>query len=145
MVPDWVDDDNSGAESDEVRNESDVVCGRVKLQGRWVTKKIYRPGIVKSYNNFMGGEDLSDQMTAVNKSKKQKRWYLRIFLNMVLLSIYNAYILEEFKRPQTPRRRRKRDLLSFKEDLCVQLVGNFPQQHKSTASNKRKECRHTSA
>lgn len=67
MVPDWVDDDNSGAESDEVRNESDVVCGRVKLRGRWVTKKIYRPGIVKSYNNFMAGEDLSDQMTAVNK------------------------------------------------------------------------------
>ena len=92
----------------------------------WVTKKIYRPGIVKSYNNFMGGEDLSDQMTAVNKSKKQKRWYLRIFLNMVLLSIYNAYILEEFKRPQTPRRRRKRDLLSFKEDLLCAVGWQLP-------------------
>ena len=101
------------------------------------------PGIVKSYNNFMGGVDLSDQMTAVNKSKKQKRWYLRIFLKMVLLSIYNAYILEGFKRPQTPRGRRKRDLLSFKEDLCVQLVGNFPQQHKSTASNNRKRSADT--
>lgn len=143
VVPDWVEDDNSGAESEEVRNESDVVCRRVKQRGRWVTKKIYRPGIVKSYNNFMGGVDLSDQMTAVNKSKKQKRWYLRIFLKMVLLSIYNAYILEGFKRPETPRGRRKRDLLSFKEDLCVQLVGNFPQQHKSTASNKRKRSADT--
>ena len=143
VVPDWVEDDNSGAESEEVRNESDVVCRRVKQRGRWVTKKIYRPGIVKSYNNFMGGVDLSDQMTAVNKSKKQKRWYLRIFLKMVLLSIYNAYILEGFKCPETPRGRRKRDLLSFKEDLCVQLVGNFPQQHKSTASNKRKRSADT--
>ena len=31
VVPDWVEDDNSGGKSEEVRNESDVVCRRVKL------------------------------------------------------------------------------------------------------------------
>lgn len=86
----------------------------------------------------MGGVDLSDQMTAVNKSRKQKRWYLHIFLKIVLLSIYNTYILEGHKRQHIPGGRRKRDLLSFKDDLCVQLVGNFPQQNKATASNKRR-------
>lgn len=42
----------------------------------------------------MGGVDICDQMTILNKSKKQKRWYLRIFLKIVLLSIHNSYILE---------------------------------------------------
>lgn len=32
---------------------------------------------------------------------------------------------------------------SFKEDLCVQLVGNFLQQNKSTASNKRRRSADT--
>ena len=105
------------------------------MRGHWVTKKIYRPEIVKCYNQYMGGIDLSDQMTAVNKSTKQKRWYLRIFLKIVLLS---AYILEGHKHQHIPGARTKRDLLSFKEDLCVQLIGNFPQQNKSTASNKRR-------
>ena len=92
----------------------------------------------------MGGVDLSDQMTAVNKSKKQKRRDLCIFLKIiVLLSTYNPYILEGHKRQHIPGGRRRTDLLSFKEDLRVQLVGNFPQQSKSTASNKRRRCADT--
>ena len=62
---------------------------------------------------------------------------VHIFLKIVLLSIYNAYILEGYKHQHTPGGRRKRDLV-FQEDLCVQLASNFPQQHKSTASNKRR-------
>lgn len=143
VIPAWVADDDSGSDTDAVRNDSDVVSRRVKERGRWVTKNIYRPEIVKCYNQYMGGVDLSDQMTAVNKSKKQKRWYLRIFLKIVLLSIYNAYILEGHKRQHIPGGRRRRDLLTFKEDLCVQLVGNFPQQSKSTASNKRRRSADT--
>ena len=137
MVLVWVADDNCGFETDAVRNESDVVSRTVKVRGRRVTKKINRPGIVKCYNEYMGGADLFDQMTAVNKSKKKKSWYLHIFLKIALLSIYNTYILDGRKCQHTPGGRRKRDLLSFKKDLYVQLVGNFPQQDKSTASNKR--------
>lgn len=63
----------------------------------------------------MGGVDLSDQMTAVNKSKKQKRRDLCIFLKIiVLLSTYNPYILEGHKRQHIPGGRRRTDLLSFK-------------------------------
>ena len=86
----------------------------------------------------MGAVDLCDQMTTLNKSKKQKRWYLPVFLKMVLLSIYNAYILEGYKRQHNGAGSRKRDLLSFKEDLCIQLSAPFTQEKKSTASNKRK-------
>ena len=87
MVPAWVRLDDPGPESDDEQDQSDLVSRREKVRGSWVTKKIYRPPIVKSYNDYMGGIDLCDQMTALNKSKKQKRWYLRIFLRMVLLSI----------------------------------------------------------
>ena len=69
VIPAWVADDDSGSDTDAVRNESDVVSRRVKVQGHWVSKKIYRPGIVKCYNQYMGGVDLSDQMTAINKSR----------------------------------------------------------------------------
>ena len=45
VVPAEVEDDNSGTESEAVRNESDMVCRRVRLRGRWVNKKIYRPDL----------------------------------------------------------------------------------------------------
>ena len=138
VVPAWVRLDDPGPESDDEQDQSDLVSRREKVRGSWVTKKIYRPPIVKSYNDYMGGVDLCDQMTALNKSKKQKRWHLRIFLKMVLLSIYNAYILEGYERQHTGEGSRKRDLLSFKEDLCIQLSAPFAQQRKSAASNKRK-------
>jgi hypothetical protein len=131
-VPAWVEDE----EADDERDSDDLVRRRVKVRGQWVSKKIYRPQIVKSYNEFMGGVDICDQMTAVNKSKKQRRWYLRVFIKILLLSIYNAYVLEGHKRQHFAAGRRKRDLLSFKEDICKQLIGNYPQSRKSAATNK---------
>ena len=56
---------------------------------------------------------------------------------MVFLSIYNAYILEGYKRQHNGEGSRKRDL-SCKEVLCIQLSAPFTQVRKSTASNKRK-------
>lgn len=55
-----------------------------------------------------------------------------------MIAIYNAYILEGHVIPHLPRGRRKRDLLSFQEDLCIQLVGNFPQTHSSPSASKRR-------
>ena len=86
----------------------------------------------------MGGVDICDQMTRLNKCKKQKRWYLCVFLKIVMLSIYNAYILEGYKCQHSVKGRRKRDLLSFKQDLCIQLVEDYPRTRKSAATNKRR-------
>lgn len=55
-----------------------------------------------------------------------------------MLAIYNAYILEGHVVPHLPRGRRKRDLLSFQEELCIQLVGNFPQTHSSLSASKQR-------
>ena len=103
----------------------------MRVGEQWRSQKIYRPPIVADYNKYMGGVDLCDQMTAVNKSKKQQRWYLRVFIKFLLLAIYNAYILEGYKIPHNVRGKRKRDLLKFKQDLCVQLVGITPTRAKA--------------
>ena len=129
--------EDSGSEGKRAQSQ-EVVQRREKVNGRWVTKKIYRPEIVKDYNTYMGGVDLCDQMTSLNKAKEQKRWYLRVFLKIVMIAIYNAYILEGHVIPHLPRGRRKRDLLSFQEELCIKLVGNFPQTHSSLSASKRR-------
>ena len=74
----------------------------------------------------MGGVDLCDQMTVVNKSKERQRWYMKVFIKFQQLAMYNAYILEGYNIPHKGRGNRKRDLLKFKQDLCVQLVGTTP-------------------
>ena len=51
---------------------------------------------------------------------------MRILIKFLLLAIHNAYILEGYKIPHNGTDKRKRDLLKFKQDLCVQLVGTTP-------------------
>jgi len=102
----------------------DVVKRRVKVRGQWQTQRMYRPQIVSDYNNFMGGVDLCDQMTNMNKSKKQMHWYMRVFVKFLLIACFNAYIMEGQVIDHDGRGKRKRDLLQFKQDLCIQLVGD---------------------
>lgn len=114
-----------------------MVIRTVKVRGQWQTLKIYQPKLVQDYNKFMGGVDLCDQMTAVNKSKKQRHWHTRVFVKLLMLAAYNGYILEGYKVQHAAPSRRKRDLLQFKQDLCIQLVGNYPATHKASAASKR--------
>ena len=53
------------------------------------------------------------------------------FIKFLQLAMYNAYILEGYKIPHNGRSKRKRDLLKFKQDLCVQLVGTTPARNKA--------------
>ena len=48
---------------------------RVKLWECWVQKS-YRPQTAQSYYEFMGGVDVCNQMTTLNKSKNEKRLYM---------------------------------------------------------------------
>lgn len=132
-VPNWVDTGTAPDSDPDAPEEEDptIVRRRVRVRGQWQSQKIYRPPIVADYNRYMGGVDLCDQMTRVNKSKKQQRWYMRVFIKFLLLAIYNAYILEGYEIPHNGRGKRKRDLLKFKQDLCVQLVGTTPTRNKA--------------
>jgi len=82
------------SDPENVRPNPDVVKRRVKVRGQWQTQRMYRPQIVSEYNNFMGGVDLCDQMTNMNKSKKQMHWYMRVFAKFLLIACFNAYIME---------------------------------------------------
>lgn len=119
------------SDPDAPEEEDPTIIRRVRVRGQWRGQKIYRPPIVADYKWYMSGVDLCDQMTAVNKGKKQQRWYMRVFIKFLLLAIYNAYILEGYEIPHNGKGKRKRDLLKFKQDLCVQLVGTTPTRNKA--------------
>ena len=85
----------------------------------------------------MGGIDFHDQMTGVIKSRKQLRWYMRMFIKLIQMCIYNAYIIESHHRQHRVQGQRKRDLLQFKEELCAELVGNFASTHERNDNERR--------
>ena len=117
--------------------------GRLKIKVRMPDKPVkygiklfmsHCPQLVKDYNKFMGGVDLHDQMTCVSKSKRQMRWYMTVFIKLILMCVYNAFVIEGHYQPHQIPGHRKRDLLSFKDELCIQLIGDFPKTHAN--SNK---------
>ena len=39
--------------------------------------------IIDDYNTNMGGVERNDQMTAISKSRKQMRWYMRLVIKLL--------------------------------------------------------------
>ena len=72
----------------------------------------------------MAGVDKCDQQSVVKKDKKQKRYYMRIFISFLMKAINNAYVIEGHIKSHNTEGRRKRALLSFREELAIELVGN---------------------
>ena len=72
------------------------------------------PQLVTDYNKFMGGVDLHDQMTCVSTFKRQMRWYMRMFMKLILMCVYNAFVIQGHYQPHQIPGHRKRDL-SFKD------------------------------
>ena len=52
--------------------------------------------------------------------------------------MYNFLVLDGHVIPHLPRGRHKRDLLSFQEELCIPLVGNFPQIHSGLPASEQR-------
>ena len=82
------------------------------------------PQLAIDYNKHMIAVDRSDQNAIVRKDRKQKRYYMRIFIAFLMKSIHNAYIMEGHVKQHVLQGRKKRDMLSFKEELAMQLIGN---------------------
>ena len=91
-----------------------------------VALQISAPTCVVDYNEKMGGVDLNDRMTKLDKSRKTYHWYNRLSRKAMLWCAYNAFILEGHFRPHTIRGKRKRDFRSFLVELIHELIGNFP-------------------
>lgn len=77
--------------------------------------------VVKSYNNNMGGMDLSDQLRGYYMTgRKSKTWWRCLLWFLVDVSIVNAYILEKVSR-----RNGSRTQLAFRLELVQALLGIF--------------------
>ena len=89
--------------------------------------------VVVDYNAHMNAVDKLDQNTILDKRRKQYKWYMRLVLKVFEWCIYNAFILEQSDRQargETGAGRRKRDMLSFRQELGMALVADFPAQAK---------------
>ena len=88
--------------------------------------------VVKTYNNNMGGVDLSDQMRGYYMAgRKSKKWWRCLMWFFVDVSIVNAYILEKL----SPHHR-SRTQLAFHLDLVKLLIGNFSARRFSASSGR---------
>ena len=101
---------------------------------RWdKANKIYidveRPYIVGHYNQYMGGVDLLDSLTAKYKYPlKMHRWYMYIFWHTITLAVVNAWLLY------------KRDCEALKEKPELKprrFQGQLPYIHTAGSSGRR--------
>lgn len=81
-----------------------------------------RPYAVKEYNEFMGGGDLSDMLIELYRINfKSRKWYIRIFLYLIDLSVVNAWIL--YRRVKSITKSGKpMSLCDFKDDISAGLM-----------------------
>lgn len=74
----------------------------------------------------MGGVDRNDQMQSYHSIPVTgKKWWTRIFLDLIDRAVYNSFILEQ----ESPHHN-KRPLKDFRVDLAKQLLGNFCSRRK---------------
>ena len=86
--------------------------------------------VVKSYNNNMGGMDLSDQLRGYYMTgRMSKKWWRCLLWFLVDICIVNAHILEKL----SPRHR-NRTLLAFRLDFIKNLIGDFSARKLSASS-----------
>ena len=107
-------------------------------EGTYEKVNINCPQLATDYNKNMLGVDRSDQSSVVKKDKKQKRFYMRIFIAFLMKTINNAHILEGHAKGPNRRGKPKRDLLSFKEELAMQLIGEVRANKK--AGGRKRQC-----
>ena len=87
-------------------------------------KNVDMPAPIFTYNQYMGGVDLNDQLRSYYPSGRSgTKWWRYLFWFILDVSIINALILERLS-PHQPSSRR-RSLLHFKLDLAKQLIGGF--------------------
>ena len=59
-------------------------------------KLIKCPAIVKAYNEYMGGVDLSNMLHSLYRiNRRSKRWYMRIIYYLLAVCMTNSWIMYE--------------------------------------------------
>ena len=88
-------------------------------------RNIDMPAPIRTYNQYMGGVDLNDQLRSYYPSGRSgKKWWRYLFWFLLDVSIINALVFERLS-PHQPSSRHRRSLLQFKLDLAKQLISGF--------------------
>lgn len=98
------------------------------------------PPIISTYNQYMGGVDKNDQMRSYYPIPAfGKKWWSRIFYDLIDRSIFNAFVLEQ----ESPNHN-KRTLKDFRIAIAKELIGDFSSRRKrGRASLDALEARYT--
>ena len=87
-----------------------------------------------NYNKFMGGVDYNDQMTHLRKEKRQKKWYIRLIIKLILMSCYDSYLVFKHFYPG-----KKIRYPEFKEQLAIELI----ELMRNPRNNSGRKCKAT--
>lgn len=86
-----------------------------EIRGKIVTK----PTMILDYNKHMGGVDLSDKkIYHFAAQRSTRRYWKKIFFNLIDMSILNSWILFNLSRPDGERIDRREYIISVLEALC---------------------------
>ena len=79
------------------------------------------PSVIKFYNKFMGGVDLSDQLIGYHRILRQtKKYWKTLFYHLLEISLTNAFILHKWlimmKGGSAPTNR------SFRDQVVLAII-----------------------
>ena len=130
----WYDSNQNYFISNFHYQEQDTVQRRNKTGAK---ENVNCTKLVADYSKYMNGVDKCDQNTVLDKSRKQYRWHMRVFLKAIEWAVWNSYCLYTLDRKSrgiTGVGHRKIDLLHFRKTLIIQLIGDYrvlPRKRKS--------------
>lgn len=52
-----------------------------------------KPLVIDKYNKYMGGEDVSDKSVHHTSCSRTTKYWKKVFLNCIGISLFNAYII----------------------------------------------------
>ena len=87
---------------------------------------------VSEYNKNMGGVDVNDKMTRLDKSRRTYRWYLRLERKCLFWALFNGFILQK-SNTTIEEGKRKPDFRGFCYDVAHALVGPFSSRKRKVA------------
>ena len=96
-----------------------------RKDGRGINQKVPATPSISEYNRHMGGVDTNDSFTAIDKSRKQYKWYGPLFIKSIMWALYNGFIIEGYFVNHVSQGSRKQDFRSFCLDVAYQLVDRF--------------------
>ncbi|XP_041751750.1 piggyBac transposable element-derived protein 4 [Coregonus clupeaformis] len=90
--------------------------------GIWTLESVSVPNVIKCYNKYMGGVDLSDALIKYySVAHKTMKWYKTFFYHFVDIAVVNSYLL--YKDMAVVKKEKLMTHKQFREKLCVQLAG----------------------